>query len=651
MKDDVIKRALARFDTAESAESENREEAIEDLRFRLGEQWPEDIRDERESDGQACLVINRVPQFVRQVVNEMRQMRPQIKVRGVDSQADPNTAEMLTGMVRAIEADSTADSAYDTAGEYAATCGIGYWRVTTEYETDESFDQVIKIERVQNPFSVLLDQAATNQDGSDARYGFVVETLTRDEFEARYPNAKMVADWPDLSGTTASDWVSKDSCRVVEYWEVEEEAKTLYQLADGSTTTELPEGMSEEDLVPLNGMFVPLVVAKRQTVEREVYQYVLTATEVLEKTEWLGRYIPIVRVVGEELVVDGKVERRGMVRDMRDPQRAYNYARSQFVDRVSLAPKAPFVGAEGMFQNPNWKRANKANLAYLEYAPQGQHPPPRREPGPDASPGLIAEIQMTAEELRSVTGIYNAGLGDRSNEVSGVAIDSRKLESDVGNYHYLDNLAKAIRYTGKILVDLIPKIYSGARMVRILKPGGEEERVQINQPFQDQQGRQQHYNLTSGRYDVAVDVGPSYTTQRQEAVSSMLEIAKAFPQSVQVMGDLIAKNMDWPEADEIAKRLKLLLPPEILQSEFPVIGQMQKQMQSMQEQAATMVQGLQHQIAQLQLELQKRDQELSIKVAELAEDRRQADLKHTEGMTKLELEALRDLGKAGAAYG
>lgn len=660
---EIINRALRRFSQAEEYESENRAAALEDLRFRIGEQWPEDVKNERELDQQACLTINRIPTFVRQVVNEMRQMRPQIKVRGVDSQSDPETAEIMNGMIRAIEADCSADSAYDYAGEYAVICGFGYWRVTTCYESDESFDQILKIERVRNPFAVFMDPNAQEQDKSDAKWGMVIDVLSKDEFEAKYPKASTMASWTTSTGYL--DWIGDDTVRVAEYWEVEEETKTLYQFFDGSTGFELPEGLTEDDVVPFNGMMVPLIVNKRSTVQREVYQYIMTAAEVLEENEWAGKYIPIVEVTGEELVVDGELERCGMVRDMRDPQRMYNYARSQYVDRVSLSPKMPYVGAAGAFDDPNWNRINTANLPYVEYRPVPGEPPPRREAGPDASPGLMAEMQMTAEELKAVTGIYNPGLGDRSNEVSGVAIDSRKLESDIGNFHYLDNLAKGIRYTGKILVDLIPKIYSGTRMVRILGIDGEDEQVQLNQPYVDAKGKERLYQINTGRYDVAVDVGPTYTTQRQEAAASMLEVLKAFPQAASVMGDLYAKNLDWPEADEISKRLKLLLPPEILQDEFPVIGQMRSQMQAQQQQATALITGLQQTIQQLQFELQNRDKELANKVAlkmaelqsdqqktaaELAEDRRQADLDHVEGMTKLELEAQRNLSRAGVGY-
>lgn len=652
---DIIARALKRFELAQAAESKNREYAMDDLRFRIGEQWPEDIKRERENDGQACLTINKIPSFVRQIVNEMRQMRPAIKVRGVDSVSDPETAEIMNGLIRAIESDSSADSAYDYAGEYAVTCGFGYWRILTEYEHENTFDQVIKIVRIRDQFSAYLDPGATAQDKSDAKWGFVVESMSREDFKVAYPNAADIKSW-DFTITSANhSWLGEDDIRVAEYWEVEEESKTLYQLFDGSVTTELPDGMSEdaEIIDPMSGMVLgPMVVNTRSTIERKVMQYILTAGEVLEVNEWPGKYIPIVEVTGEELIVDGDVERRGMVRDMQDPQRMYNYARSQSVDRISLAPKAPFVGAEGMFKDPNWSRANSANLAYLSYKPIPGEPPPQRQPAPDASSALIAEVQTTAQELKDVAGIYNAGLGDRSNEIAGVAIDSRKLESDVGTFHYLDNLAKAIRYTGKILVDLIPKIYSTPRAVRILALDGEDSEVQVNQPYMDRKtGKMHEYNLNAGRYDVSVDVGPSYTTQRQEAAASMLEVMKSFPEAARLIGDLVAKSMDWPEADEVSKRLKLLLPPEILAEEFPVIKQLQQQMQVQGQQAQQMIEALQQQIVALSQELQNRQQDNQIKLMDVQRKSVADENAHTEKMTDLEIKAAKDLGPAGVAYG
>jgi hypothetical protein len=641
----VLARARKRFSAALDFESENREAAIDDLRFSEGDQWPEEIKTEREKDNRPCLVINKTSLFIRQIVNDIRQIRPSIKVRPVDSQADPDTALIIDGMIRAIEQDSSAASAYDWAAEYAVRSGVGFWRIQTEYEHAATFDQVIRIERIRNPFSVYVDPGAVRQDASDAMWMFVVDKMPKAEFETKYPDAK--GEWTEGEGEDEDYWYTEDHVRVAEYWEVTEEPFTLSMVVDpmsgqqGLIEGEVPEGLQ--------------VLAERESMRRKVTQRLMTGANVLETNEWLGEHIPVVRCLGREINIEGQTILKGLTRDIKDPARQYNYFRSASTERVALYSKAPWIGRKGSFKNPKWRSANTKNYAYLEY---DGDVPPQREPPPDVSTGFSNEVMVASEELKSVTGIFNPGLGDRSNEVSGVAIDSRRSESDVSNFDFVDNLARAITYTGKILVDLIPKIYSGPRAVRILKPDGEEDAVQLNQPYVDPKTQKdRNYQLDAGRYDVSVDVGPSYATQRKEANEAMLEILKAFPAAAQVLGDLVAKNFDFQGADELAKRLKLLLPPEILADENPQFKQAMQQKDQQIQQLTQQMQVLMTEAQRMSIELQNKQAEVATK--QQAEQTKQADLMrkikkdlmdHVEGMTSLELEAGRDLSQQGLGY-
>jgi len=639
---DVLTQARDRFAHCAEYESHNRELARDDLWFADGEQWPDQIKSERDRENRPCLTINRIPQFVRQIVNDIRQIRPSIKVRPVDSQSDPETAEVINGMIRAIEADSSAESAYDWAAEYAVRSGVGYWRIVTDYEDEQSFDQCVKVERIRNPFSVYIDPAAQRQDGSDMRYAFVVEKMPRSEFDAKYPDAS--GEW-DQHDTDRDWWWTEDHVRIAEYWEVVEEEVTLNLVVDQMTGQE----------VVVEGEELPEAIVTRKATQKRVVQRLITGNSILEENEWPGRYIPIVRVLGREIDIEGEVRIKGAVRDLKDAQQQYNYFRSASVERVALYSKAPYVGPKGAFKNPKWRTANQKNHAYLEY---DGNVPPSREPPPDISPGFANEVNIAAEELKAVSGIYDPGLGARSNEVSGVAIDSRKTESDVSNFDFVDNLARAMTYSGKILVDLIPKIYTGARAMRILKPGGEDEMVQVNAPYVDQRTqRERMFDLNAGKYDVSVDIGPSYTTQRKEASESMLEFLRIYPQAGTLIGDLMTKQFDWPEADEIAKRMKMLLPPEVLQGENPQVQMMLQQKDMEMQQLQQQFQQLAQQNQQLFQELQNKQGELAIKAREAEQKEEEIRRKiakdlmdHTEGMTKLELEASRDLSQAGVAY-
>lgn len=633
--DDVIAVALKRFADAEEAEAENRAEAKDDFNFYEGDQWPDDVASARKAERRACLTINKIPLYARQIVNDIRQIRPSIKVRPVDSESDPETAEIINGMIRAIEQDSSAESAYDYAAECAVIRGWGYWRILTDYESDDAFNQCIKIKRVRNPFSVYIDPASTEQDASDMRYAFVTETMPREVFKAKYPKADAIS-FAAGQERQLQEWFGEDYVRVAEYWCVESETVTLSLVVDPMTGQQYTvEGAVEG------------AVATRTAERKRVIQRIITGNEIIEETEWPGRYIPIVRVLGRESDDEGKLHIKGIVRDLKDSQRMYNYYRSADVERTALYSKAPWIGPKGAFKSQKWNTANIKNHAYLEY---DGAVPPFRDPPPEVSTAMVQQLMTAADELKQITGIFDPGLGDRSNEISGIAINARRGESDVSNFDFVDNLGRAMTYAGKVLVDLIPRIYDGVRMQRILKPDGSDELVQLNQPYVDQRGKPRNYQVAIGRYDVAVDIGPGYATQRQEATESMLEVLRAFPQAAQVMGDLVAKNMDWPEADEMAKRLKLLLPPEILAEENPAFKQQMQVKDMTIQQLQQQGQMLMQQMQQMAMELQNKQRELQIKEAEVKRKVAADLMKQEHDMTALELEAMRDLSQAGVAY-
>lgn len=601
---EVLELALKRFNACVDAESENRADALEDLEFAHGEQWPESIRNDRDAEQRPCLVMNRTQRFVKQVVNDIRQVRPAGKARPVDSVADPDTAEAMNGMMKAIEQSCNAEIAYDWATEYAVIMGWGYIRVTCDYTDPESFEKDIIIKRVRNPFSVYLDPSRKEPEGSDSKYGFVVDNMSKESFEKKYPKAK--SSWGPSGTGDGEDWFSDESVRIAEYWELEETRQKLSLMSDGSKAWGEVEG----------------AINVRDSVKTELVQRIITGLDILEEKRYPWKYIPIVPVLGEEKDIEGKVYLQGMVRDLKDPQRQYNYMRSAMVERIALAPKAPFIGPKGSMKSPKWRNVNTKNYANLEWEIEpvlkAGGLPPMRTPPPDVSSGLVQEINTSTEEFKAISGIYDPGLGDRSNEVSGTAINARKVQSDIANFHFVDNLARSIRHVWRISLDMMPTVYPDERVVRILRPNGDEETIQINKPYIDPKTqKERNYDLTTGKYDVAIDIGPSYATQRQEAVESMIAMVKAFPGAMQVMGDLLAKNMDWPEADEISKRLKLLLPPEIAADENPQIKAIQQQYEQIIQQGKEYIGMLEGQLQSMSIQLQNKKGDLAIKKGDL----------------------------------
>ncbi|MFC0302770.1 portal protein [Rhizorhabdus histidinilytica] len=599
-----------RLRMAEAAFSDSREDELDDLRFFAGSpdnqwQWPMDVLSTRGSvqgqtiNARPCLTINKLPQHVRQVTNEQRQNRPSGKVIPVDDNADIEVAEIYEGMVRHIEYISDADVAYDTACENQVTYGEGYIRLLTEYCREDSFDQDIKIGRIRNAFSVYMDPTIQDPCGSDAEWCFITQDMTKDEYEREFPDALPVTGLQDqgVGDESIGAWIQQDTVRVAEYFYYEYKADTLNLYASGQTAFTSDRNNKLIELA----QGAPI---KTREVQRKRVMWVKTnGFEVLESREWPGKWIPVVRVVGNEFEVEGRVWLSGLVRNAKDAQRMYNYWTSQEAEMLALAPKAPFVGYGGQFEGyeTQWKTANTNNWPYLEVNPDvtdaqgGPLPLPQRAAPPLPQSGLWQAKMGASDDIKGTTGQYDASLGAQSNEQSGKAILARERQGDVGTYHYVDNLARAIRHITRQLIDLIPKIYDTQRIARIIGVDDEVKMVKINpaqlEPVREVKNEagiviEKIYNPGVGTYDVMVTTGPSYMTKRQEAVEGMVSVLQAAPQLWPIIGDLMIRNMDWPGAQDMAERIKRTIDPKIIgeEDDNPALAAAQQQIQMLTQQ-------------------------------------------------------------------
>jgi hypothetical protein len=604
---DVLSTARDRLSMAISAYSESREDELDDLRFYAGSpdnqwQWPADVLATRGAvqgqtiNARPCLTINKLPQHVHQITNDQRQNRPSVKVIPVNDDADVEVAEIYNGMIRHIEYISDADVAYDTACENQVAYGEGYIRVLTEYCDDNTFDQDIKIARVRNSFSVYMDPLIQDPCGSDAKWCFITEDLSQEEYHRLFPNASPLSTLETLGigDQNLSQWLNTDTIRIAEYFYIEYDKQTL-NLYPGNVTAF--QGTPEDkELRRVYGK----PKKSRQADRKKIKWCKINGYEILEEQEWAGSCVPVVRVIGNEYEVEGRIYISGLVRNAKDAQRMYNYWTSQEAEMLALAPKAPFIGYGGQFEGyeTQWKTANTNNWPYLEVNPDvtdGQGailPLPQRAQPPMASSGLLQAKVGASEDIKSATGQYNASLGMTSNERSGRAILARQREGDVGTYHYQDNLARAVRYVGRQLVDLIPKIYDTQRIARIIGIDGETKMVKIDptqaepvRKIQNQEGIviDKIYNPAVGKYDVVVATGPGYATKRQEALEAMAQLLQGNPQLWAVAGDLFVKNMDWPGAQEMAKRFAKTIDPKLMQEadDNPALQAANQQMQAM----------------------------------------------------------------------
>ena len=631
-KDDagIILECKERFKAASTAEAQNRSEAVDDRKFLAGIQWPADVQRDREADGRPCLTINLTQALNRRVKNNLRQLRPRIKVHPVGDGADMQTAKLVNGITRHIEVESNADLAYDTGVADAVDIGWGFWRIITKYESHESFDQCIYIDPVMDAFTVYLDPSAEQPDGSDAHWCILTEMLRRETYAQKYPELAKVGFTLNGVGDNEPDWSTKYEIRVAEYFRVELKQEMLYRLTDGSTRFESqlpdPEAMAAAGLD-----FEKNREGKRKarpSHRRKVMWYKLNNERILERREWPGFWIPVVRCLGRSIKLEGRTMLEGMTRQEKDPARMLNYWETSKTEVIALQPKAPWLVAKGQIKgnNATWDEANKRSYSYLEYNPVTTKtgelvPPPQRQAMPGPAAGLIDAAQGMERALMSIAGMPHEPAMDAPGQViSGVALQRRQALSDISHYDFYDNQTRAIRHTGRIILDLVPKVYDTERLMRIIGDDGTPAMTKVNEKVRDAEGNVLNVknNLLVGKYDVVMDTGPAYDTKREEGADAMLALlgTKIGEKIAQVGDDLIVRNMDFAGADVLADRLAAMNPlTQIDQtSDIPPQAQMQ-------------IKGLQQQLQQVTQHAQMLEGELKSKIGlehirQAGEDRR-----------------------------
>lgn len=652
-EEEFLSKARERFQRVAEAESELRANFDSDLDFYNGNQWDQHISNSRRQDNRPCLTINRLPQFVHAVSNEIRQNKPAPKISPVDDKGDIETAEVLQGIYRHIERQSNAPAVRSYASFYSIVCGRGWYRVVCEYGDERSFDQEVYLRRIKNPMTVYMDPCCQEPDYSDAKYCFIIDDLTEDEFKSQYPDAE-VSSLEDFRSTGDSDpdWAWEGHVRIAEYFTCEYEPREIALLPDGSVmpVEEVPEGTP--------------IVQTRSTREHIVTWTKMSGAEILEQRRWPGRYIPVIAVLGEEYDVDGETQLVGMVRHAKDPARMINYWESAKTEAIALAPRAPYVAAEGQLENHEmeWQQANTRNWAVLQYKPRevggSLVPAPQRQAFEPPIQAISVAQGGAVDNLKATTGIYDPSLGNRSNETSGIAIQQRLAQGSTSNYHFMDNLRTAINYEAKVIIDLIPKIYDRpGRVMRILGEDDTTQEVVLNAPHQDRQGMLKFYKLDAGRYDVAIDVGPSYQTKRQESVDSMTAFAQAAPQLVPQYADLYVKAMDWPGAQEIAKRVRPpgvgdegepQIPPQAMQ-QMQMLNQQLQEAQAQIDQMAKIIMGKQVE-SQSREKIAQMDNQTRFAIARMQAQSgmatKQADIGSTETLKYADIDSKEDIAAA-----
>ena len=602
-----INEAIKFWRLVNDADSTNRAEALMDVKFAAGDQWPVEIQNSRNLESRPCLTINKIDAYIRQVTNQQRMQRPRIKVHPVNNLADYKIAQVIEGITRHIEVNSNADTAYDTAFDYAVRMGWGYWRVNTRYVSENSFDQEIYIDTIDNPFTVYFDPNSILPDGSDAEKCLITTVMDKKIFRENYPGADDGANFQQRStGDDTAAWLTKEDIRVAEYFWIERERAKLYLLSDGTS------GFADSDnffaRVEASGL---TVVDERDSFRKAVKWIKCTAMEVLEEKTWAGKYIPVVPCYGAQVIIDDKRKKYGLVRFAKDPQRMYNFWRTSMTESVALAPKAKWLLAEGQDEGHEneWAMANIKSTPVLRYKQkdiEGQPAPAPTRLQPEPPPqGIMEAAGAISADLQMVLGVLDPNQLPSGN-ISGKALQGQQNQVDLSNFHFYDNMTRSIRQTGKIILDLIPKIYDTERVMRIIGSDGQPDMTTINQA--NEIGEVLN-DVTVGEYDVVMDTGPGFQTKRQQAVESMMPLLTGNAELFNIAGDLVFRNMDFPGADVIADRLAAMNPLANIDEQSDIPPEVQMRLA----QSEQTIQQLQQQLQAAGLEINNRMQVAQIK--------------------------------------
>ena len=644
----IVTEAKKRFDKCKEWESAARALWVEDTRFVEGDsdnnyQWDTTVRAARLKQQRPCLTINKVRQHCLQIVNDARQNKAQIRINATGNGASYQSAKVFEGIARHIEYQSSAMETYESAAWSQVTGGWGYWRVVTDYVDEGASEQEIFIRRVRDPLSVYLDKDIQEFDGSDAKYGFAFRDMPRDEYKIEHPDFDRMDGGGAPLGET-DDWNSEDYVREAEYF------RKVVTHQDMVTLPGTTEPIRRETLE----RHAPDVWAKygqdprtihRTTTDTKVEWFKIVGSRIVDRNVWPGRYIPLVRVVGEETIIQGQLDRKGHVRAIKDPQRMYNWQSSTMVEELAMQSKSPWVAplrsVEGL--ETYWNSANIETRAYLPYNDIDEEgkpiAPPVRQPPRQVSAGTLEALKVAQNEMMMASGQYQSQFGENENAKSGVAIQTRQRQGDNATYHYIDHLAQAIKFTGRILIDLIPKIYDTPRVVKIMAEDGDQDEVHIdpsaplphqmvapaaalgqpptqsgNVPITPEQAKALQgdkdiaaqiktiFNPKVGRYDVEADIGPAYATRRQETFNALTQIMGQNQNVAHAAMDLLFKAADFPMADVIAERIRRTIPPAILgEGPPPAVAQLQQQAEQMQQHMQQVITQLIQENAQLKM--------------------------------------------------
>ncbi len=581
---EILDEAHDRFDLAVEAWSTYRAEALDDLHFMApgGEfQWDPAARRARISEGKPVISTDRLNAQVKSLTNAQRQTPVAVKVSPINDSGDKEIADVLQGLMRHIEVHNGADAVYNTAFDHCVKMGVGYWRILTDYCNDKTFEEEIKLQRIANPFSVYIDPTFKDADGSDIKWAFITTDYLQDEYKIQFPDSELAtlddARWTSI-GDSSPNWIISNEggskiARVAEYFRIKEIPKTLAQLKGGKIKNIKDLTEEEHDKIK----------STRDTYERKIECFIINGQEIIDRYEFPGKFIPIVPVFGDEYMENGQPMYSGIVRNSKEEQRGLNTMISNVVEKVAMNSKSPWIGPRGFMGNrkQEWNASNRINYVALEYEVFDDQlnpiPPPIKDTTEPGIQNILQAMTIFENNIKATNNIYDPQMGQKtSNDQSGVAIEKLATQGAIGNYHFSNNLSRAIRLSGLIMLSIIPKVYDTKRVIRIIGFDDKEKLVTINGKSDDDKKNQQTllavpkiFDLTVGEYSVDVAAGPSYNTKREASAQKLFDLCGKAPQLIGIIGDKLVKLLDDPVMDAISARIYKSLPPQLQDADDP----------------------------------------------------------------------------------
>lgn len=668
----LISQAKDDFKTGYDWEANARLNFEYDYKFANGDthnkyQWDNDLVMARQLDDKPCLTINKVQQHNLMVINDAKQNKPGVRIRPVGDDASFEGAQIFQELIYHIEYISSAENVYDSATSFQVQAGWGYWRIDTDYINDKTFDQEIYIRHIKDPRSVYLDPDINEIDGADARWGIIFEDMDKELFKKKYPKFADVMGSSTL-GNKGDGWLTESQVRIaLYYYKEEKEDKLVHWIGqDGIQVISKKSELDDRQKIFYQAIKKEsqakelLQFKERAIITNDIHWVKIAGDRVIEgPTKWLGSTIPIVRLVGTETVIDGILDRKGHTRALINAQQIYNFMSSSNVEFIATQSKTPWVAPSAAIEGfeEYYKTANRVNHSYLPYNAyddDGQQlQAPVRNSAINSGNGYVQQMQVAQNELMMASGQYQAQMGENENAKSGVAINARQRQGDRATYHFIDNLAIAVRRTGKILVDLIPKVYDTPRVKKILAQDGTRMNVKIdtdagaelqnttdpNNPAMDngQKITEYVFNPDFGQYDIQADTGPSFATKRMETAAALIDMAKADENFMKIGGDILMKNLDFAGADILALRYGNLIPPQVKGEGLP------PEVEQVMSQSAEMIQMLQGKLVEAEQKIKDKDKELTIKAQDLDLRFRKEGATQAREDYKAETERVRDL--------